>query len=202
MKIHVSRVLRFKLKGSDSLRATQPEILPSFIMDRSGNIFGCGPKLLAHNRFISVRTHAQAKKLPSPPPLTNSLLQNKLSTPFRHKLGDLTGNAGQRRKPYSSWMKNGSRARMSTSTAGMEQQQSQQQGEGSSCAAGDGKTLVVVGGGAAGVFGALRAKALAPHLTVVVVDKSQPLGKVRTLSLGKVRVLSLKYYSEPMRRDI
>lgn len=43
----------------------------------------------------------------------------------------------------------------------------------------DVETLVVVGGGAAGVFGALRAKELAPHLTVVVLDKAQPLGKVR-----------------------
>ncbi|CAI5510665.1 unnamed protein product [Closterium sp. Naga37s-1] len=39
--------------------------------------------------------------------------------------------------------------------------------------------LVVIGGGAAGVFGAIRAKELAPGLEVRVVEKSHPLGKVR-----------------------
>ncbi|CAI6008063.1 unnamed protein product, partial [Closterium sp. NIES-65] len=37
--------------------------------------------------------------------------------------------------------------------------------------------LVVIGGGAAGVFGAIRAKEMAPGLEVRVVEKSQPLGK-------------------------
>jgi flavin-dependent dehydrogenase len=37
---------------------------------------------------------------------------------------------------------------------------------------------VVVGGGAAGVFGAIRAKTLAPNLKVVVIEKGKPLSKV------------------------
>ncbi|CAI5476690.1 unnamed protein product [Closterium sp. Yama58-4] len=37
--------------------------------------------------------------------------------------------------------------------------------------------LVVIGGGAAGVFAAIRAKEMAPSLEVRVVEKSQPLGK-------------------------
>lgn len=38
--------------------------------------------------------------------------------------------------------------------------------------------LVVVGGGAAGVYGAIRAKTLAPNLDVLVVEKGNPLSKV------------------------
>lgn len=41
------------------------------------------------------------------------------------------------------------------------------------------KTLVVVGGGAAGVFGAIRAKTIAPNLHVAVIEKGKPLSKVR-----------------------
>lgn len=41
--------------------------------------------------------------------------------------------------------------------------------------------LVVVGGGAAGVYGALRAKSLCPHLEVLVLEKGQLLSKVRTV---------------------
>ena len=37
---------------------------------------------------------------------------------------------------------------------------------------------MVVGGGAAGVFGAIRAKTLAPNLKVVVIEKGKPLSKV------------------------
>lgn len=37
---------------------------------------------------------------------------------------------------------------------------------------------MVVGAGAAGVYGAIRAKTLAPNLTVVVVEKARPLAKV------------------------
>lgn len=40
---------------------------------------------------------------------------------------------------------------------------------------------MVVGGGAAGVFGAIRAKTLAPNLKVVVVEKGKPLSKVCVL---------------------
>jgi len=38
--------------------------------------------------------------------------------------------------------------------------------------------LVVVGGGAAGVFGAARAKTICPQMKVVVVEKAQLLSKV------------------------
>lgn len=37
---------------------------------------------------------------------------------------------------------------------------------------------MVVGGGAAGIFGAIRAKTLAPNLNVVVIEKGKPLSKV------------------------
>lgn len=38
--------------------------------------------------------------------------------------------------------------------------------------------LVVVGGGAAGVYGAIRAKAVAPRLNVLVIEKGRLLSKV------------------------
>ena len=37
---------------------------------------------------------------------------------------------------------------------------------------------MVVGGGAAGVYGAIRAKTIAPNLNVVVIEKGKPLSKV------------------------
>lgn len=37
---------------------------------------------------------------------------------------------------------------------------------------------MVVGGGAAGVFGAIRAKTVAPNLKVLIVEKGKPLSKV------------------------
>lgn len=37
---------------------------------------------------------------------------------------------------------------------------------------------MVVGAGAAGVYGAIRAKTLAPNLTVVLIEKARPLAKV------------------------
>lgn len=42
----------------------------------------------------------------------------------------------------------------------------------------DRRALVVVGGGAAGVYGALRAKSLCPSLDVLVLEKGQLLSKV------------------------
>lgn len=48
---------------------------------------------------------------------------------------------------------------------------------------------MVVGAGAAGVYGAIRAKTLAPNLTVVVVEKARPLAKVcfsRLVSLFRI----------------
>ena len=41
--------------------------------------------------------------------------------------------------------------------------------------------MVVVGGGAAGIYGAIRAKTLAPNLKVVVVEKGKALSKVYSL---------------------
>lgn len=38
--------------------------------------------------------------------------------------------------------------------------------------------LVVVGGGAAGIYGSIRAKTIAPNLNVVVIEKGKPLSKV------------------------
>lgn len=38
--------------------------------------------------------------------------------------------------------------------------------------------LVVVGGGAAGIYGAIWAKTVAPNLNVIVIEKGQPLSKV------------------------
>ena len=40
------------------------------------------------------------------------------------------------------------------------------------------ETLIVVGGGAAGIYGAIRAKTVAPDLNVVVIEKGKPLSKV------------------------
>ncbi|KAL6521743.1 hypothetical protein OROGR_018312 [Orobanche gracilis] len=37
--------------------------------------------------------------------------------------------------------------------------------------------LVVVGAGAAGVYGAIRAKSIAPDLNVIVIEKGKPLSK-------------------------
>ncbi|XP_073271980.1 uncharacterized protein [Primulina huaijiensis] len=50
------------------------------------------------------------------------------------------------------------------------------------------KTLVVVGGGAAGVFGAIRAKTIAPNLHVVVIEKGKPLSKVKISGGGRCNV--------------
>ncbi|KAK9114064.1 hypothetical protein Syun_020861 [Stephania yunnanensis] len=43
------------------------------------------------------------------------------------------------------------------------------------------ESLVVVGGGAAGVYGAIRAKSVSPNLRVLVVEKGKPLSKVGLL---------------------
>ncbi|CAN4081707.1 unnamed protein product [Withania somnifera] len=48
--------------------------------------------------------------------------------------------------------------------------------------------LVVVGGGAAGIYGAIRAKTLAPNLEVVVIEKAKPLSKVRISGGGRCNV--------------
>ncbi|KAL6521736.1 hypothetical protein OROGR_018305 [Orobanche gracilis] len=48
--------------------------------------------------------------------------------------------------------------------------------------------LVVVGAGAAGVYGAIRAKSIAPDLNVVVIEKGKPLSKVKISGGGRCNV--------------
>ncbi|KAJ4707517.1 FAD/NAD(P)-binding oxidoreductase family protein [Melia azedarach] len=50
------------------------------------------------------------------------------------------------------------------------------------------ETLVVVGGGAAGVYGAIRAKTVAPKLDVVVIEKGKFLSKVKISGGGRCNV--------------
>lgn len=47
---------------------------------------------------------------------------------------------------------------------------------------------MVVGGGAAGVYGAIRAKTLAPNLNVVIIEKGKPLSKVKISGGGRCNV--------------
>lgn len=47
---------------------------------------------------------------------------------------------------------------------------------------------MVVGGGAAGIYGAIRATTLAPNLNVVVIEKSKPLAKVKISGGGRCNV--------------
>ncbi|XP_028080026.1 uncharacterized protein LOC114281669 [Camellia sinensis] len=48
--------------------------------------------------------------------------------------------------------------------------------------------LVVVGGGAAGIYGAIRAKTIAPNLNVVVIEKGKPLSKFKISGGGRCNV--------------
>ncbi|XP_042756259.1 uncharacterized protein LOC111906624 isoform X2 [Lactuca sativa] len=48
--------------------------------------------------------------------------------------------------------------------------------------------MVVVGGGAAGIYGAIRAKTLAPDLNVIVIEKAKPLAKVKISGGGRCNV--------------
>ncbi|XP_010272207.1 PREDICTED: uncharacterized protein LOC104608047 [Nelumbo nucifera] len=48
--------------------------------------------------------------------------------------------------------------------------------------------LVVVGGGAAGIYGAIRAKTVAPDLGVLVIEKGKPLSKVKISGGGRCNV--------------
>ncbi|PIM99269.1 hypothetical protein CDL12_28240 [Handroanthus impetiginosus] len=50
------------------------------------------------------------------------------------------------------------------------------------------ETLVVVGSGAAGIYGAIRAKTIAPDLNVVVIEKGKPLSKVKISGGGRCNV--------------
>ncbi|CAN1755572.1 Uncharacterized protein YtfP [Linum perenne] len=52
----------------------------------------------------------------------------------------------------------------------------------------NGELLVVIGGGAAGVYGAIRAKSIAPHLKVVVLEKGKLLSKVKISGGGRCNV--------------
>ncbi|KAK4752843.1 hypothetical protein SAY87_021641 [Trapa incisa] len=51
-----------------------------------------------------------------------------------------------------------------------------------------GELLVVVGAGAAGVYGAIRAKTVAPHLNVLIIEKGKPLSKVKISGGGRCNV--------------
>ncbi|KAG9455751.1 hypothetical protein H6P81_000259 [Aristolochia fimbriata] len=57
----------------------------------------------------------------------------------------------------------------------------------------DDQLLLVVGGGAAGVYAAIRAKELAPHLGVLVVEKGKFLSKVRISGGGRCNVTNGHY---------
>ncbi|KAI3713188.1 hypothetical protein L1987_71761 [Smallanthus sonchifolius] len=48
--------------------------------------------------------------------------------------------------------------------------------------------MVVVGGGAAGIYGPIRAKTLAPNLNIVVIEKGKPLAKVKISGGGRCNV--------------
>lgn len=48
--------------------------------------------------------------------------------------------------------------------------------------------LVVIGAGPAGVYAAIRAKEVAPHLRVLVIDKGRPLSKVKISGGGRCNV--------------
>lgn len=50
---------------------------------------------------------------------------------------------------------------------------------------------MVVGGGAAGIFGAIRAKDVSPHLRVVVIEKGKLLSKVKLTSSLNIEYLAL-----------
>eukprot|EP00897_Mesotaenium_endlicherianum_P009952 jgi/Mesen1/8986/ME000056S08395 len=52
----------------------------------------------------------------------------------------------------------------------------------------EGQVLAVVGGGAAGIFGAIRAKECRPDLHVIVLEKAAPLSKVRISGGGRCNV--------------
>jgi len=57
--------------------------------------------------------------------------------------------------------------------------------------------LVVVGGGAAGVYASIRAKTLAPRLNVVVIEKGRFLSKVKVSGGGRCNVTN-GHHLEPM----
>nr|XP_043606562.1 uncharacterized protein YtfP isoform X2 [Erigeron canadensis] len=48
--------------------------------------------------------------------------------------------------------------------------------------------MVVVGGGAAGIYSAITAKTLAPNLDVIVIEKAKPLAKVKISGGGRCNV--------------
>ncbi|WCJ20834.1 FAD/NAD(P)-binding oxidoreductase family protein [Euphorbia peplus] len=57
--------------------------------------------------------------------------------------------------------------------------------------------LVVVGGGAAGFYGAIRAKTVAPNLNVVILEKAKPLSKVKISGGGRCNVTN-GHFSDSM----
>ncbi|ONK75668.1 uncharacterized protein A4U43_C03F19290 [Asparagus officinalis] len=48
--------------------------------------------------------------------------------------------------------------------------------------------LVIVGAGAAGVYASIRAKEIAPHLNVLIIEKGKPLSKVKISGGGRCNV--------------
>ncbi|GAB4832174.1 hypothetical protein Ancab_006191 [Ancistrocladus abbreviatus] len=50
------------------------------------------------------------------------------------------------------------------------------------------EVLLVVGGGAAGMFAGIRAKTVAPNLNVIVIEKGKPLSKVKISGGGRCNV--------------
>ena len=56
--------------------------------------------------------------------------------------------------------------------------------------------LVAVGGGAAGIYGAIRAKTVAPNLNVLVIEKGQLLSKVFSGFFLKIKIPKLVKYAK------
>ncbi|KAF9612241.1 hypothetical protein IFM89_038663 [Coptis chinensis] len=66
---------------------------------------------------------------------------------------------------------------------------------------GNEELLVVIGGGAAGVYGAIRAKTVAPHLSVLVIEKGKFLSKVKISGGGRCNVTNGHYMEETVLAD-
>lgn len=62
--------------------------------------------------------------------------------------------------------------------------------------------MVVVGGGAAGVYASIRAKSLAPHLSVLVIEKGKPLAKVKISGGGRCNVTNGHFFVASVRKEL
>nr|GMC62139.1 uncharacterized protein LOC109180409 [Ipomoea batatas] len=65
----------------------------------------------------------------------------------------------------------------------------------------DEELLLVVGGGAAGMYGAINAKTVAPNLKVVVIEKAKPLSKVKISGGGRCNVTNGHYADHMLLAD-